>query len=382
MQFNKTHLVGLKDVSAKKFINPILQCFSQTMPLTKYFFNLNNMSKILMNKNNLKLSPLYLELNESLWNNLNGSNIYEPCALIKMIENENYNNLKIEKAKDLISFIIDKLNEELSQPNNLNSSQNNKINKYDKNKIFENFFNNFKQKTSIISEIFFGFKESKKECLNCKRIYKSQGLDNPIYYTYESFKYLIFPLEKIKEMKNSNNVSIYDCFEYNQRNSILKGNDCDNCKKIWDLNILSRILVGPNILIIILENENNNPYIKLDIKLRIDLTNFIIKKDKDNPKMIYDLYGIFSYFENDNLSPYMACCLNQNDNHWYKFNNENINQINDIQKEFIESGTPSILFYKKQYYNSDVFKNNIFIKLIFDDLFFLFYLISILAKHF
>ena len=356
MQFNKTHLVGLKDVSAKKFINPILQCFSQTMPLTKYFFNLNNMSKIL-NQNNLKLSPLYLELNESLWNNLNGSNIYEPCALIKMIENENYNNLKIEKAKDLISFIIDKLNEELSQPNKLNSSQNNKINKYDKNKIFENFFNNFKQKTSIISEIFFGFKESKNECLNCKRIYKSQGLDNPIYYTYESFKYLIFPLEKIKEMKNSNNVSIYDCFEYNQRNSILKGNDCDNCKKIWDLNILSRILVGPNILIIILENENNNPYIKLDIKFTIDLSNFIIKKDKNNPKMKYDLYGIFSYFENDNLSPYMACCLNQNDNHWYKFNNENINQINDIQKDFIESGTPSILFYKKQYYNSDIFNN-------------------------
>ena len=51
----------------------------------------------------------------------------------------------------------------------------------------------------------------------------------------------------------------------------------------------------------------------------------------------------------------MACCLNQNDNHWYKFNNENINQITDIQKDFIESGTPSILFYKKQYFNSGAF---------------------------
>ena len=71
--------------------------------------------------------------------------------------------------------------------------------------------------------------------------------------------------------------------------------------------------------------------------------------------MIYDLYGIFSYFGNDTPSPYIACCLNQIDNHWYKFNNENISQIYDINKDFIETGTPSILFYKKQKYNSDIF---------------------------
>ena len=37
-----------------------------------------------------------------------------------MIERANYNNHKIEKAKDLISFIIDQLNKELRQPNNFN----------------------------------------------------------------------------------------------------------------------------------------------------------------------------------------------------------------------------------------------------------------------
>ena len=325
------------------------------MPLTNFFLNVNNINNILNNQKNLKLSALYLELNNNLWNNQTGSNIYKPNSFIQMIERANYNNHKIEKAKDLILFIIDQLNKELRHPNNFNFIQNNKINKYEKKQVYEEFINKFKQKTSIISEIFFGFKESKEECLKCKGIYKSQNFANPIIYSYEILKYVIFPLEEIKDMKNNNNISIYDCFEYNQRDRKKNEEECKNCKTKNAFNISSRIFIGPNILIIILENENNNPYVKLDIQLKINLTNFITKKDY--PTMIYDLYGIFSYFGNDTPSPYIACCLNQIDNHWYKFNNENISQINDINKDFIETGTPSILFYKKQKYNSDIFNN-------------------------
>jgi len=350
-QFNKAPFVGLIDVGGSKFMNSILRCLCQTMPLTNYFLDLNNKNNILKNQNKLQLSPLYLELNENLWNNQTGNNIYKPYSFVNMIQSINNNNYKIEKGKDFILFILDKLDKELSQLNNQNNKYN-KYNKYDKIKVFEYFFNEFKQKTSIISEIFVGFMESRNECLYCKPIYQSQNEDYPIYYTYEIFKYLVFPLDKIKDMKNNNNISIYDCFEYNQIDK-KDNNYCYNCKNNRDFNISSRIFVGPNILIIILENENNNPYVKLDIQLTIDLTNYILKKD--NP--IYDLYGIVSYFRNNTPSPYMACCLNQKDNKWYKFNNEYINQINDIQKDFIESGSPSILFYKKQIYNSGIFNN-------------------------
>ena len=353
-QCSKAPFVGLINVGGNKFINSILQCLSQTMALTNYFLDLNNKSNILKNQNNLQLCPLILELNENLWNNQTGSKIYKPYSFINLIQGINNNNHKIEKAKDLILFILDELDKELNQPNNSYSIQNNKFNKFDKIKAFEHFFNEFKQKISIISEIFVGFMESRKECLNCKKIYNSQNLVNPIYfYTYEIFKYLIFPLDKIKDMKNNNNISIYDCFEYNQIDKKIYENNCVNCKTNRDFNISSRIFIGQNILIIILENENNNPYVKLDIQLTINLTNYILKKDNS----IYDLYGIVNYFGNNTPSPYMACCLNQKDNQWYKFNNEYINQINDIQKDFIESGAPSILFYKKQIYNSDIFNN-------------------------
>ena len=338
-------------------MNSILQCLSQTFPLTKYFLNKNNKRNISMNRNNFHLSSLYLELIENLWYNKSGSNIYNPSSLINMIENITYKNHKIEKEKYLISFILEQLNNELSPQNNGNSSENKKFNRYDKINAFKHFFNEFRKKTSIISEIFFGFKESENECLNCKRIYNSQNCNNPIYYTYEIFSYLIFPLDKIKDMENNSNnniVTINDCFIYNQTEKKLI-RSCNNCKKENETNVSSKILVGPNILIIILENKNNNPYVKLDIELTINLTNFVLKKDYNT--MIYNLYGIFSHFGNDSPSPYMACCLNHIDNHWYIFNNEKINQINDIQKDFIESGTPSILFYKKQNYNSNVFNN-------------------------
>ena len=355
-QFNKVlSFAKIKIEGLKGFMNPILQCFFHTNPLINYLLNMNNKKNILVNQSNHKQSPLNLKLVEKFWNNQTKNNIYKLYSFINRIENMNYNNNKIGFEEDLIIFILEQLDFELFQHNN-------ELNKFLRGNAFEHFLNEFKNKNFIISEIFFGFKETKNECLNCKSIYNSQNKENPIYYSYETFKYFTFPLEKIKDMKNNYNnniVSIKDCFEYNQRDIILQRIYCFNCKKECDLNTSSKILVGPNILIIILDRGNNNPYVKLDIQLTIDLTNFIL--EKESHIIMYDLYGIFSYFGNDASSPYMACCLNQNDSLWYKFNKENIIQINDIQKDFIESGKPFILFYKKQNYNINIF-NNLIIK--------------------
>ena len=351
IQFNKVSHLEIKIEGLKIFMNPILQCFIQTKPLINYFLNINNKKNILVNQSNHQQSSLNLKLFENFWKNITRNNMNELYSFINRIEKMNYNNNKIGFAKDLIIFILKQLDSELIQ-------QKNGLNKFFREQTFENFFNEFNKKSSIINEIFFGFIESKSECLNCKRIFDSQNLKNPICYSYEIFKYFIFPLEKIKDMKNNSNnnaVSIYDCFQYNQRDIILNGSYCNNCKNISDFNISSKILVGPNILIIILDRGNNNPYVKLDIQLTIDLTNYILKKD--SPTMIYYFYGIFIYSGNDTSSSNITYYLNENDNHWYKYNNEGINPINDIPKNFIESVSPSILFYKKQNYNSNIFKN-------------------------
>ena len=80
---------------------------------------------------------------------------------------------------------------------------NDKLNQYDKSNILNHFFNDFQKECSVISDIFFGITETTNECLNCKNIFNSQGLLNPICYNYQIFNCLIFPLEEVKNMKNN-----------------------------------------------------------------------------------------------------------------------------------------------------------------------------------
>ena len=144
----------LIDIGRNKFINSILQCLSQTFPLTKYFLDLNNKRNIIMNKNNFQLSLEYLTLIEKLWNTHTEIFMYNPNSFIDYIDKMNYNNHKIENANELIILILEKLDKELSQQNNCIFIKNKKFNKYIRADAFENFFNEFKQKASIISEIF------------------------------------------------------------------------------------------------------------------------------------------------------------------------------------------------------------------------------------
>ena len=110
-----------------------------------------------------------------------------------------------EDAKDFIIFILEQLHKELkkSAQNNSNSNNSLPLNQYDKNNSFNYFFNDFAKECSVISDIFFGFNVTPNECLNCKNIYNSKGLYNPICYNYGIFNYLTFPLEEVKNMKNN-----------------------------------------------------------------------------------------------------------------------------------------------------------------------------------
>ena len=142
-------------------------------------------------------------------------------------------------SKDFIIYILEQLHKELykSVNNNnqlINIQQN--LNQYDKQSSFNYFFYNFQKQCSIISDIFFGITETTNECINCKNNYNSQGLNNPIFYNYQIFNCLIFPLEEVNNMKNNylqnnnniqinqnNVVTIYECFIYNQKPKLFKG---------------------------------------------------------------------------------------------------------------------------------------------------------------
>ena len=268
-------------------------------------------------------------------------------------------------SKDFIIYVLEQIHKELKRPinkNNIIINDNNTLNQYDKVNAFNHFFREFQNECSIISDIFFGFTETTNECQNCKNIYNSQGLMNPICYNYKIFNCLIFPLEEVKNMKNNsmqnnniqinnnNRVSIYECFFYNQKTEYFTGenrNYCNICKQLYDSLYTSRIYISPNVLILILNRGKGNIYyVKLDFTEIIDISQYVLQKD--TPQIKYNLYGVITHIGQSGPSAhFVASCKSPIDNKWYRYNDAMVNPITNIQKEIIEYGTPYILFYQK-----------------------------------
>jgi len=360
-------LIGLNNIGATCFMNSTLQCLSQTKDLTNYFLNEKNKDRIInnnisiKNKNEYQLSPIFLELIQKLWE-INGPNSFSPNTFMNTINNMNplFKSGQAGDAKDFIIFVLEQLHKELKQSININfQDENGTLNQYDKNSAINYFLNDFKKECSIISDIFFGFNETTNECLYCKNIYNSKGLNGPICYNYGIFNCLIFPLEEVKNMKNMQNnfinnniVTLYDCFYYNQKSDYFTGdnrNYCNVCKQLYDSIYISKIFVSPKILVIILNRGRGNIYdVKLDFNEIIDITQFV--QQKDCPQLIYNLYGVITHIgQSGPNAHFIASCKSPIDNKWYRYNDAFVTPITNLQKDVIEFGTPYILFYQKNY---------------------------------
>ena len=374
-------LIGLNNIGATCFMNSTLQCLSQTEELTNYFLKENNKDKIinnniaLNNKNEYELSPFYLELIHNLWK-INGEKSFSPNNFVNNINEMNplFKPGQPGDSKDFIIYILEQLHKELKMPmnsiNNNNLILNEPLNQYDKINAFNHFFSEFQEGCSIISDIFFGFTETTNECINCKNIYNSQGMQNPICYNYQIFNCLIFPLEEVKNMKNNNSnqyinnnsmqynnnqinnniVTLEDCFYYNQKTELFTGenkNYCNICNQKYDSMYSSKIYISPNVLILILNRGKGNIFkVKLDFNEAIDITKFVLKKDK--PLIIYSLYGVISHHgESGPSAHFIASCKSPIDNKWYRYNDAMVNPIIDFRKDIVDFGTPYILFYRK-----------------------------------
>ena len=212
LSFITPTLIGLNNIGATCFMNSTLQCLSQTEALTNYFLKESNLNTIirnniaLENNNNPQLSPGYLELIQKLWSKFTNQS-YSPYSLRNTIEimNPLFKEGQAGDSKDFIIFILEQLHKELKKSvkeiNNNNPNTEQPLNQYDKNNALTHFFEDFKNETSIISDIFFGMTETTNICQNCQNKSNMQGSNPPICYNYQIFNCLIFPLEEVKNEK-------------------------------------------------------------------------------------------------------------------------------------------------------------------------------------
>ena len=251
-------------------------------------------------------------------------------------------------AKDLLTFILMQLHEELNHPNNINNfnQMNNMSNcnmQMNKKAMFNSFVNDFQHNyRSIISELFFGLNYTETRCLCC----------NSALYNYQTFNFLIFPLAQVLNNKMQlgnvidNTVTLDECFQYNQIYSPLNDYYCTVCRQNSQGKYATFLSVLPNIIIIILNRGEGLQYnVKIDFDENLDLKNYVEYFKEDS---FYELIGVVSHYGQSGANGhFMARCKSPIDGFWYLYNDAIIQKLEYFTKENFLQGNPYILFYKK-----------------------------------
>ena len=348
--FKKCPNIGLENIGATCYMNATLQCFCHIEKFVNFFkYNKQVINLVKSDKNNLTAS--FKLLIEKLWPLHFSNNYYSPEEFKNKISKMNplFKGVAANDAKDLVNFIILTLHGELNKGDNNPMVNNGLIDQRNKELVFNIFSKNFLSKNkSFISDIFYSTNCTITECLKC----------HTKLYNYQIYFFIVFPLEEVRKFKlqfnqfgmNNNSVSIYDCFDFDRKKSVMAGSNamyCNYCKINYDGAMFTYLVTGPEILILLLNRGKGIEFnVKIDFCEILDLNNYIEYK---NTGYKYRLIGVITHIGESGMSGhFIAYCLDPiNKQKWYKYNDALVNEVNNFQKEVINFAMPYLLFYQK-----------------------------------
>ena len=345
------HLRGLVNIASTCYMNSTLQCFAHVKELFAYFQKPKIQQIINLPENDTKLFPVFVELINSMWEPNDPSPLYPYIFKERLGQlNPLFQGAMPNDAKDLLTFMLMQLHDELNNPtNNNNMNQNmiaNQNMQKDKKTMFKNFVSFFKDNyKSIISGLFYGLTYNQTQCQFC----------HTTVYNYQTFNFLIFPLAQVLNHKMQsvnfqnnfgNNVTLEECFQYNQLTTPLNDYYCNYCRKTSTAMYANYISVLPNIIIIILNRGVGLEHdVKIDFEENLDLKNYVEYLKESS---FYELIGVVTHYGDSGASGhFMARCKSPVCEDWYLYNDAIVQKIGFFSKEEFFRGHPYILFYKK-----------------------------------
>ena len=383
-QLKNIPMIGLNNIGQTCYMNSVLQCFSNLYHLTNYF--LDPKKQDLIKNNNIKmnnpddpnapsLAIAYQELIEKLWKG-KPKVPYSPKNFKDILGKLNslFKEENAGDSKDLACFIIMQLHTEL---NHIDSNVNKTdikivqpddviVDPYNLPQVQQYFFNDYKiNNDSIITKYFYGTNQNMFECQVCKMNNIQKGIMNPlIKYNFENFFYLEFPLEEVRKnamvmnnnigmnmgmnFQNINQVSLYDCFNYYQKQNEMDGY-CEKCgsnnAKIYTV---TKIFSPPNILMIVFNRGKGLQFnIKINFEENINLTQFLLNNNNNNT--IYELQSIIKHLGDNSASGhFIAYCrspIPNSHNDWFCYNDKTVIQTTNWN-DILNIGVTYILFYQ------------------------------------
>ena len=151
---------------------------------------------------------------------------------------------------------------------------------------------------------------------------------------------------------NQNNLNIFDCFEYYQKQEILDGDNnmyCENCKNLFPATYSTYLYTTPSILILILKRGKRLQFkIKLEFYTELNLSKFIQSR-ANNENIIYDLIGVVTHIEESGSNGhFIATCKSPIDSLWYQYDDDLVSRVDNFTEQVLNSTMPYFLFYQKK----------------------------------
>ena len=325
--------VGLRNVGLTCYMNSTLQCLLHIPELNNFFLNVYPNQKDNFDSINKaaetggKLSKGYSNLIVLVIskNTENRSSKYvTPNCFHNIIGNLNpqFSAYDANDSKDLLLFLIQSMHEELNYFGKKKLKVVPPCDQKIPQKALDFFLEvNNELNLSIFSYLFYGIFESETQCLDCKTK----------FYNFQYFQILSFPLYKYKSKSKFN---LYQGFKDFIKTEKMRGDNqcfCQNCQRLTDSDVNTKIYSTPPYLIINLDYGKNKKYNPDEINFgkSLDLTGFT---DEVCTKKSYQLVSISSHMGRSGVSGhYIAYCRNpfqsDDDDIWYEFNDSSVSKV-------------------------------------------------------
>ena len=361
--FPSPPLIGLDNIGATCYMNATLQCFCNMEQFVNYFKYDKYLIYTIKNDQQKKtLSSSFKLLIEKLWPNNyfmnNHKSSYSPYEFKNKISKMNplFQGIAANDSKDLVNFLIMTLHEELNTSKNQKVDDNIfNIDQRNMTLVYNSFLQQFNtSNNSIISQLFYAINSNITECQSC--FTKT--------YNFQTYFFLVFPLEEVRKFKlnnnqfnnynniiNNNEVTIYDCFDFEKKINFMTGQNmmyCNYCRQTCNTSMCSFLFTGPEILIIILNRGKGIQYnVKINFLEDLNLNGYI---NMANTGCFYKLIGVITHLGESGMGGhFISYCKNPINFQWNKYNDSTVSSVNDFKSEVIDYAMPYLLFYQKQH---------------------------------